>query len=76
MLTNKGDIEWLLAKLPRPAEIKKIFILFDPVKHGWHTDDFHRVCDGHSNPTILVMKSKALKIFGGFTNDKWSSANE
>ncbi len=59
MLTNKGDIEWLLANLPRPAEIKKINILFDPVKHGWHVKDFHRVCDDHPNPTIIVMKSKA-----------------
>ena len=59
MLKNKGDIEWVLAQLPRPAEIKKINILFDPKRHGWHVKDFHHVCDGHPNPTITVIKSKA-----------------
>jgi hypothetical protein len=57
MLTKQEDIEWLLAQLPtRPKEIR---ILFDPKKHGWHINDFHSVCDGHPNPTITVIKSKA-----------------
>jgi hypothetical protein len=57
MLTNQGDIDWLLSQIPSGA--KKIDILFDPEKHGWCYKDFHRVCDGHPNPTIIVMKSKA-----------------
>ena len=57
MLTSQGDIDWLLSQIPSGA--KKIDILFDPKKHGWSIDDFHRVCDGHPNPTIVVMKSKA-----------------
>ncbi len=32
------------------------------------------MCDGHPKPTITVIKSKANKIFGGYTNDKWSSS--
>jgi hypothetical protein len=57
MITNQGDIDWLLSQIPSGA--KKIDILFDPKKHGWLCKDFHRVCDGHPNPTIIVMKSKA-----------------
>jgi hypothetical protein len=57
MLTNQEDIDWVLSQIPYGA--KKIDILFDPKKHGWHHKDFHRVCDGHPNPTIIVMKSKA-----------------
>jgi hypothetical protein len=57
MLTSQGDIDWLLSQIPSGA--KKIDILFDPKKDGWRRDDFHRVCDGHPNPTIIVMKSKA-----------------
>ncbi len=57
MLTNQGDIDWLLSQIPSGA--KRIDILFNPLRHGWHYEDFHRVCDGHPNPTIIVMKSKA-----------------
>ena len=57
MLTSQGDIDWLLSQIPSGA--KKIDILFDPLQHGWRRADFHRVCDGHPNPTIIVMKSKA-----------------
>ena len=57
MLTNQGDIDWLLSQIPSGA--KKIDILFDPLKHGWSSKVFHRVCNGHPNPTIIVMKSKA-----------------
>jgi hypothetical protein len=57
MLTDKKDINWLLSQIPSGA--KKIKILFDPLHHGWHVNSFHRVCDGHPNPTIIVIKSKA-----------------
>jgi hypothetical protein len=57
MIINPGDIDWLLSQIPSGA--KKIEILFDPKIHGWHYKDFHRICDPHSNPTIVVMKSKA-----------------
>ena len=57
MIINPGDIDWLLSQIPSGA--KKIDILFDPKKHGWSIDDFHRVCDDHPNPTIILMKSKA-----------------
>ncbi len=69
MMKKKEDINWLISQIPRGA--KDIQILFDPLKHGWHPDDFHRICDGHPKPTITVIKSKANKIFGGYTNDKW-----
>jgi hypothetical protein len=57
MLTSQGDIDWVLSQIPSGA--KKIDILFDPLQHGWSRDDFHRVCDGHPYPTIIVMKSEA-----------------
>ena len=57
MLRNQGDIDWLLSQIPSGA--KRIDILFNPLRHGWHYEDFHRVCDGHPNPPMMVMKSKA-----------------
>lgn len=71
MMKNQEEIDWLISNLPRRP--KEITILYDPLKHGWSPTDFHEICDDHPRPTITVIKSKANKIFGGYTNDKWSS---
>jgi hypothetical protein len=55
-----------------PVPPKDLKILFDPVKDGWSTYDFHRKCDNHSSPTITLIKSAAGKIFGGFRAKRWS----
>ena len=40
--------------------------------HDWTAAKFHDLCDG-KGPTIIIMKSKAGRIFGGFTNVSWES---
>ncbi len=74
MIYKTEDIEWIRSKIPGGS--KEIKLLFDPEIHGWGKADFHKICDGHPNPTITFIKSKAYKIFGGFTFNKWSSIEE
>ena len=40
--------------------------------HDWSMAKFHELCD-NQGPTITIMKSKAGRIFGGFTNLAWES---
>jgi hypothetical protein len=42
-------------------------------EHSWLvTFKFHELCDD-KGPTITIFKSKAARVFGGFTQESWSS---
>jgi len=44
-------------------------------RDGFRSIDFHSKCDGIAN-TLTVIKAKTGNIFGGFTEQKWSSDDE
>jgi len=47
-------------------------LLYRGGMHDWTAAKFHERCD-NQGATIVVMKSKAGKVFGGFTNVSWFS---
>ena len=40
--------------------------------HGWANTKFHEICDD-IGPTLVIAKSKAGKIFGGYASVSWHS---
>lgn len=72
MVKKKEDIEWLVSQIPEGA--KEVKMIYNQREDGFKQSDFHSKCDGHPHPTFTLLKSKAGKIFGGFTKGKWSSS--
>jgi hypothetical protein len=62
--------QWLLNQLPMKA--LTLTLLYSGKLHGWEMSKFHELCD-EKGPTITVMKSKAGRVFGGFTMQSWHS---
>jgi hypothetical protein len=64
LITDSKNKEWLLSQLP--FKVITLKLLFRGSKHSWSPDKFHELCDD-KGPTISIFKSKAKRIFGGFT---------
>ena len=47
-------------------------VLFRASRDGWEPEEFHARCDGMS-PTLTVVRSRSNAIFGGYTEEEWSS---
>jgi hypothetical protein len=47
-------------------------LLFRGTTHGWSPSKFHELCND-KGPSITTFKSKAGRVFGGFTQQSWSS---
>ena len=62
--------QWLLNQLP--MKVLTLTLLYSGSTHGWDDHKFHELCD-EKGPTITVMKSKAGRVFGGFTMQSWDS---
>ena len=62
--------QWLLNQLPMKA--LTLTLLYSGKLHGWEMSKFHELCD-EKGPTITVMKSKAGRVFGGFSMQSWHS---
>jgi hypothetical protein len=62
--------QWLLNQLP--MKVLTLTLLYSGSTHGWDIEKFHELCD-EKGPTITVMKSKASRVFGGFTMQSWES---
>ena len=50
-------------------------MLFSGSTDGWSPSKFHELCDGRG-PTITIFKSKAERVFGGFTQENWDSKSK
>jgi hypothetical protein len=55
-----------------PQKVVTLTLLFRGTTHGWSPSKFHELCDD-KGPTITIFKSKAARVFGGFTQQSWSS---
>jgi hypothetical protein len=53
-------------------KVLTLTLLYSGSTHGWERSKFHELCD-EKGPTITVMKSKAARVFGGFTMQSWVS---
>jgi len=47
-------------------------LVYRASSHGWPNKKFHEICDD-IGPTLVIAKSKAGKIFGGYTSVSWHS---
>ena len=68
LILSSENKEWLLSQLPQ--KVVTLTLLFRGSTHGWSPDKFHQLCDD-KGPTITIMKSKAARVFGGFTQLSW-----
>jgi hypothetical protein len=64
---------WLLNQLP--MKVLTLTLLFSGTTHEWERSKFHELCD-EKGPTIIVMKSKAGRVFGGFAMKSWDSKTQ
>jgi len=64
LILSSENKEWLLSQLPQ--KVVTLTLLFRGTTHGWSPDKFHQLCDD-KGPTITIFKSKAARVFGGFT---------
>lgn len=60
--------------LNKTIEEIKFIPLFSTSREGDSASEFHKKCNGKSNSLVLV-KTKAGKRFGGFTSFHWNYAN-
>ena len=56
-----------------PQKVVTLTLLFRGSTHGWSPSKFHQLCDD-KGPTITIFKSKAGRVFGGFTQLSWKSS--
>ena len=70
LLGNMPDIiDWLLPLLPRFDSVQ---LIYRASTHGGENSKFHEYCDD-LGPTFVIAKSKAGKIFGGYSSVSWHS---
>jgi hypothetical protein len=55
-----------------PWKVVNLTLLFRASTHGLSPSIFHELCDD-KGPTITIFKSKADRVFGGFTQCSWDS---
>lgn len=53
----------------------KFELLWKGSTDGFKAATFHTKCN-NKGPTLTVIKSQHDKVFGGFTSEQWTSANE
>ncbi|EGG19348.1 hypothetical protein DFA_02135 [Cavenderia fasciculata] len=50
-------------------------LLYRGTRNGFKASTFHSLCDG-KGPTITLIKSDDLSIFGGYNSQSWNSENK
>ena len=73
LLNSVEAKDFVLSLIPgqlRPSSI--ITLIYRGSRDGWKVKNFHDKCDG-KGANIVLMKSKAGKIFGGYTSVGWQS---
>jgi len=65
-----SELSWLNKELP--GNYKMGGLLFDTAKDGDAASTFHARCDGEG-PTVTIVETTLGVMFGGFTEDSWSS---
>ena len=64
VVVEKEQKEWLIRQVP--WKVLSMRMLYRGTRDGFQRHKFHNLCD-KKGPTIVIMKSLAGKIFGGFT---------
>lgn len=69
IVTNQTNLKFIYEKI---IENKSFKLVYRGSDHGMNPYEFHRSCDGIPN-TVTIILSKDKRIFGGFSQIKWSS---
>ena len=66
---QKSIINWIKEKINKdhPLQFK---LLFKMEENTSKSEDFHKACD-NQGPTLVIIKTKTQRIFGGFTPLDW-----
>ena len=72
LLGSKDNLIWILTQTLKKTRVVSVTSLFNSREHGFKLNDFHSLVDGQG-PQFTLMKSKAGKVFGGFTMKHWQS---
>jgi hypothetical protein len=70
IITSIDDEEKIKEWLASAGKTEQPKLLYRASRDGWSGADFHRMCD-RKGATIVVAKSSAGYIFGGYTNVVW-----
>ena len=70
--SNTSIIKWIKEKTNK--NINNIDLIFTMTKNGSSSKDFHKFCD-NKGPTLIIIKAKNDRIFGGFTPLNWEIKN-
>ena len=70
-ITYENSIENWVTEEVTEKEIK-YELLFKMSENGTNSSDFHKCCD-NKGPTLILIKTKNNKIFGGFTPLNWKN---
>jgi len=65
-------VGWIKEKTNK--EVINFEIIFKMTENGYDSKDFHKFCDD-KEPTLVLVKTKKDKIFGGFTPLNWKKTN-
>jgi len=68
---NADVKRFILDNLPG-FEVVETVLLYRGSKDGWLNVNFHIKCD-NKGPTIVLMKSKAGRVAGGYTSESWET---
>ena len=66
--SQNSIINWIIEKTNK--KVTKFDLIFKMSKDGSLSKDFHKACD-NQGPTLIIIKSKNNRIFGGFTPLSW-----
>ena len=72
LIGSDDNLNWILDRTLKRHRVESITPLYSSEKHGFSRDVFHKLVDG-KGPQLTLMRSRAGKVFGGFTMKHWQS---
>ena len=74
LIQDLKDREWILKQVQGKSDqpVPTLTLLYRGSKDGFRPVDFHNKCD-NKGPSLTIIKSKAGKVFGGYTRQHWES---
>ena len=72
LIGSRDNLDWILEKALKIGRVASIESIYCSDKHGFSREVFHKLVDG-KGAQLTLMRSRAGKVFGGFTMKHWQS---
>ena len=72
LIGSVENLDWILTQTMKKDRVVSVTNLYNSEEHGFYRQDFHDLVDGRG-PQLTLMRSKAGKVFGGFTMKHWKT---